>query len=114
MAAGKASNLTCGSGVTCATASTACPASATTPPSTNLQSGFLYAKANGFVAGGNGGKQKWGERRGLPDPIDVSPQLKQSRVDRNFAKKTDQSGPFKTYLYSDPHISYTVWSVVEG
>lgn len=57
MAATKAANLTCGSGVACTSTRTACPASPSTPPSNNLQNGCLFAKANGFTAGGNGGRQ---------------------------------------------------------
>lgn len=57
MAASKASNQTCGSGVTCTTGYSACPASPTSPPSSVLQNGCLYAKANGFTAGGNNGRQ---------------------------------------------------------
>src|SRR5271157_1753248 len=57
MAANKASNLTCASGVACATTSTACPSSPVKPPSTNLQNGCLYALQNGFTAGGSSGRQ---------------------------------------------------------
>jgi hypothetical protein len=57
MAADKASNLTCASGVTCTTGYAACPLSPVKPPSTNLQNGCLYAQQNGFTAGGNGGRQ---------------------------------------------------------
>lgn len=57
MAAYKASNLTCASGVSCQTTNTACPSSPSKPPSDNLQNGCLYAQANGFTAGGNSGRQ---------------------------------------------------------
>src|SRR5579872_5584781 len=57
MAAYKASNLTCASGVTCAASFTACTASPSKPPSTNLQNGCLYAAQNGFTAGGASGRQ---------------------------------------------------------
>jgi hypothetical protein len=60
MAARNAPNLTCGSGVTCtADASTyvACPSNPTSPPSSNLQSGCLYAMQNGFTYSGSSGRQ---------------------------------------------------------
>src|SRR5690242_820648 len=52
MSAKSAGNLTCASGVACtANASTYadCPASPSSPPSTNIQSGCLYAQSNGFT-----------------------------------------------------------------
>lgn len=57
MAANKASNQTCGSGVSCTTSYTACPSNPTSPPSSVVQNGCLYAKANGFTTGGNNGRQ---------------------------------------------------------
>lgn len=60
VAAYKASNLTCGSGVACgtnATTYTECPSSPATPPSNDIQSGCLYAQMNGFSQGGNKGRQ---------------------------------------------------------
>jgi len=43
---------TCGTnGVTCQ-AETACPSTIPNPPTTNIHSGCLYAKANGFLSGG--------------------------------------------------------------
>ena len=60
LSAKSASNLTCGSGVACTTSGsyTDCPASPSNPPSNNVQSGCLYAQANGYTTGGNGSKQR--------------------------------------------------------
>ncbi|MBS1855487.1 MAG: hypothetical protein JST11_08995 [Acidobacteria bacterium] len=55
MVARTAPNLTCGSGVTCQT-KTACPQAPSNANDT-VQVGCMYARSNGFVQGGNSGKQ---------------------------------------------------------
>ncbi len=48
---------TCGSGGVICGAATACANPNVYPPTNNLQAGCLYAAANGYLNGGNGGKQ---------------------------------------------------------
>ncbi len=60
LAAKSALNLTCNSGVACTSggAYADCPSSPTSPPSNNVQSGCLYAQANGYTSSGNGNRQR--------------------------------------------------------
>ena len=54
---GSGSSFRCNSTYAVCQSSTACPSSLSSPASTDIVSGCLYAQANGYTAGGDGGRQ---------------------------------------------------------
>ena len=61
--------------VTCQT-STSCAAAPNNPPATNIDSGCLYAKQNGFATGGNGGHQNVTIESNVTTPAPTAPGIK--------------------------------------
>src|SRR5262245_52577028 len=64
--------VTCGSNVTCQN-STVCPSNITTPTTNEMEVACLYAQQNGFIAGGNNGKQNVTVASGTTMPPPTAP-----------------------------------------
>lgn len=69
---GQVSTFVCGTNLTCQ-ALTGCSSNPISPPVTNIDSGCLYAKQNGFVVGGDGGHQNVTIQANTTNPIPTAP-----------------------------------------
>src|SRR5690242_3564676 len=69
---GQASTFVCGTNLTCQALS-GCSSNPISPPVTNIDSGCLYAKQNGFVVGGDNGRQNVTIEANTTNPVPTAP-----------------------------------------